>query len=244
MRAQIGLILFAITLVILIQLPNVGTAAVGPAPLLRDQGPEATPTPPLDVLPDTAPPPNESSAGETCAACDAATPAASSIVSRSSSWQSSPDLAGPANPQYTKYVVWEALNISGQFFVDPESILTTPECTYAYPCGGLPPNCTPVRKALVLGPYCTAAEAWANICSRISARWLSPIGSNCPWYIVIDGVLHNSSWNPFTTCPVIGGGVVIPTPPANCPPNPTVTPTATPPPRHPRRPPPPPRWPT
>ncbi len=227
MRALIGLILFTITLVILTQLPNVGAATVGPAPLLQNRSPDATPTP-LDLLPDTAPSPNGSAAGKTCAACDAATPAASSIVSRSSSWQSSPDLAGPANPQYTKYVVWEALNISGQFFVDPESILTKPECTYSYPCGGLPPNCTPVRKALVLGPYCTSAEAWANICSRISARWLSPIGSNCPWYIVVDGVLHNSSWNPFTTCPVIGGGVVIPTPPANCPPDPTATPTVTP----------------
>ncbi len=129
--------------------------------------------------------------------------------------------------------MWEALNIFGQLFVDPESILIQNECTYSYPCGGMPPTCTPVRKAKVLGPYCTDDEAWAHLCSRITDRGSFAIWSNCPYWVVIDGVRHNSSWNPFTTCPKIGGEVVIPTPPANCPtdppppPTPTSTPTAT-----------------
>ncbi len=133
-----------------------------------------------------------------------------------------------AAPQYTRWVVWEALNIFGMLYVDPEAILTTPECTYSYPCGGLPPNCTPVRKARVMGPYCTDEEAWAHLCSRISDRGTFAIWSNCPWWIVVDGVRHHSSWNPFTNCPQIGGDVVIPPRPPDCPPDPpTPTPTAT-----------------
>lgn len=205
MRALIGLLLFAVSLLILTQLPNTGAAAAM-------AGGEAALSLPVALPPLAAGTPVPPSDADLCA-------------------DPGPGGVSPLQaPDYTKYVVWEALNILGQLFVGPESILTQDQCTYSYPCGGLPPNCTPVRKARVMGPYCTTAEAWANICSRITDRGSFPIWSNCPYWVVIDGVRHHSSWNPFTRCPQIGGGVVIPTPPADCPadPPPTPTPTATP----------------
>ncbi len=225
MRTLIYLAFFGALLLAFAQIPNTDAGAAGSAPLLQAQSPDATPAPPASVsLPATPSPaqiarsrPAESAAGETCATGDSA--AAVALT---------PDLTDLTGAQYTKWVVWEALNVYGQLFVDPESILTTQQCSYLYPCGGLPPNCTVVRKARVLGPYCTEAEAWAHLCSRISDRGRFAISSPCPWWIVVDGVRHNSSWNPWTECPKIGDDVVIPPPPANCPTDPPPTPTSTP----------------
>lgn len=131
-----------------------------------------------------------------------------------------------AQAQGDYWIVWEALNIGGQLYVDPESIMETEECTCYYACGGLCPPCVPVRRAQVMGPYCTQEEAWAHLCSRITEAGRYPIGSNCPWWVVMGGVRHRISWNPWQTCPGFGGDVVIPTP--NCtitPETPTSTPT-------------------
>ncbi len=228
MRILIGLLSIVVSVCVLSLLPGMALDATGasPHPGVRVQDPDpmslltpaqpATPSPEqLGWLDAT-----DMGAGR---ACTTGGPVAAAM----------PGAQSPAGPQYTRWVVWEALNIFGQLFVDPEGILTTPECTYSYPCGGLPPNCTPVRKARVMGPYCTDDEAWAHLCSRISDRGTFAIWSNCPWWIVVDGVRHHSSWNPFLTCPQIGGDVVIPPRPPDCPPDPptptpTVTPTATP----------------
>ncbi len=216
----------------------VGTAAmfagpVGPPASGRAGANDAVPAvllaPPLKTAAETATPASlaagvhELSEAATCAPPQPAGPARPAAVSLTAA----PEFAAPDAQQYTKWVVWEALNVFGQIFVDPEAILTTPECTYDYPCGGLPPNCTPVRKAKLMGPYCTQQEAWAHLCSRITARGQFPLGSNCQYWVVVEGVRHNTPWNPFLECPKIGSEVVIPPPPADCPADPTPTPTAT-----------------
>ena len=131
------------------------------------------------------------------------------------------------------WYVMEALNIFDQFFVMPEPAQMTGGCTCNYPCGGLCQyGCVPVRWAKYMGPYCTEGEAWANLCSRMSDRGTYAIWSNCPWWVVVNGVRHTVSWNPWTACPKIGGEVIIPTPdlrqctvtPAT--PSPTPTPDA------------------
>lgn len=127
------------------------------------------------------------------------------------------------------WIVWEALNIFGEIFVDRQSILTTEECTCRYSCGGLCPPCTAVRRAQMMGPFCSEAEAWATICSRMTDRGRFVIGSPCPWWVVVDGVRHTVDWNPWATCPQIGAEVVIPRPTCELPPpTATVTPTPTP----------------
>ena len=127
------------------------------------------------------------------------------------------------------WVVWEALNVVDQLFVDPASIMQADDCTCNYPCGGLCPPCTAVRRAIAMGPYCSEAEAWGNVCARMSDRGRYVIGSPCPWWVIVDGVKHTVSWNPWTECPKIGGEVVIPHPTCVVPiPTATATATATP----------------
>ena len=118
--------------------------------------------------------------------------------------------------QAGNWYVMEALNIFDQFFVMPEPAQMTGGCTCNYPCGGLCQyGCVPVRWAKYMGPYCTEGEAWANLCSRMSDRGTYAIWSPCPWWVVVNGVRHTVSWNPWTACPKIGGEVIIPTPDPN-----------------------------
>jgi len=146
-------------------------------------------------------------------------------------WPAALDSAAPAARQLAvesnPWIVWEALNIFGEIFVSRQSILTADDCACNYSCGGLCPPCVAVRKAQVMGPFCSSAEAWATICSRMTDRGRFAIGSPCPWWAVIDGVRHTIDWNPWTACPQIGGDVVIPHPTCELP-QPTATVTATP----------------
>jgi hypothetical protein len=110
------------------------------------------------------------------------------------------------------WIVWQANNILGQLFVDPQSIMTADDCTCNWSCGGNCPPCVAVERAQVLGPYCTEAEAWAHLCSGIEDAGSYSIWSPCPYWVVFKGVKHTVSWSPWMACPAMGSDVEIPAP--------------------------------